>query len=145
MASTMRQVNLAGEIVEDLNNLDLQHYLARALKKLREPPVWLRWEKAAIAWGICFDGYVDAENHEVGLGVTDEGLMDAWWELVKHFGNRTSYRKGGDGLKWRVQATREVLYLLAQIYPYMPDKRKRAKAVMDYCVQRIREEEEVMG
>lgn len=141
MGSTTQQISLDGKIVEELNSLDFHHYLARALKKLSNVPLWGRWEKAVIAWGICFDGYIDADGHEVGLGVTDSRLMDAWWELVKHFGNRGSYLKRGDGLKWRVCAVREVLYLLANIYPFLPDKRKRARAVMDYCMQRIKEEE----
>jgi len=127
--------------MEELNEFELQRYLARALKQLSNPPIWWKWEKAAIAWSICMDGYIDTKNNEVGLGVTDTRLMNAWWQLVKGFGVRGSYKKGGDGLKWRVSAVREVLYLLANIYPFLPDKRKRAKAVMDYCVQRIAEEE----
>lgn len=125
--------------MEDLNTIDLQQYYAH-LKQLADPPLWETWEKAVIAWGICFDGYIDAKNNQVGLGVFDSHLMDEWWELVKHFGRRGSYVKKGDRLKWRVTAVREVLYVLVQIYPHLPDKRKRAKAVMDYCVQRLEKE-----
>jgi len=128
-------------MMEVLNQVDLQQYLAR-LKNLHNPPEWKDWEKAVIAWAICFDGYISVPKKEVGLGVYDLDLMDAWWKLLKHFGNRGAYQKGGDGLKWRVSAVREVLYLLANIYPFLPNKRKRARAVMDYCVRRIEEEEE---
>lgn len=143
MVSITQQTDLWGKVVplEKLSRIELGQYLARALKQLSSPPQWQHWEKAVIAWAICFDGYIDAKNNVVGLGVTDTRLMDAWWRLVKGFGNRGSYKKGGDGLKWRVCAVREVLYLLANIYPFLPDKRKRAKAVMDYCVRRIAEEE----
>jgi len=127
--------------MEDLNNFTLQHYLARALKSLSNPPLWQKWEKSAMAWGICFDGYISVEEMEVGLGVYDRALADRWWKLVHHFGRRDSYKTKGDKLKWRVSAVREVLYFVANIYSYLPAKRDHARKVMLHCIQRIQEEE----
>lgn len=129
--------------MEELSKLELHAYLARALKKLDRPPQWQDWEKAAIAWGICFDGYIDVKGHEVGLGVYDPALIDAWFKLVR-IGGRGAYVRGGDKLKWRVAAYREVLYFLVQIYPFLPTKREKAKAVIEHCARRVEEEDRVV-
>jgi len=130
-----------GEEMEDLDDFTLQQYLARALKRLSNPPLWEKWELTAMAWGISFDGYISVKEMSVGLGVYDRALADAWWKLVHHFGRRDAYLKKGDKLKWRVSAVREVLYFIVKIYPYLPTKRDNAMKVALHCMLRIKEEE----
>ena len=116
------------------------HHFDTLLAKLKPAPNVDPWPEStciAVAWSLATDGWISPRRFELGVDGKNRELMEALWSLVRPVGS-FGYLPSRQTWRWRVRAAREILWVLLQVMPYLPAKKKRAERLMRKCLEKIK-------
>jgi hypothetical protein len=128
----------------ELNEIKILPY--HLIKELKNPPVWTEEEKKLIAWSICWEGCISLtkrkyKNKTQRLQLKPYiGITNTNFKLLQTFQNifrlgtitekKTSYQL-------KIRTFEECLYLLSNIYDFLPAKQEQALYTILFIKSRL--------